>query len=92
LSKKVTIGYWLGKDFQKNGVMSRSVKYLINYAFDKLKMHRIDIAAATENMKSRKIPEKFGFTQEGVSRESEWLNDHYVDNVWYGLLENEWKK
>jgi ribosomal-protein-serine acetyltransferase len=55
-------------------------------------MHRIDIAAATENMKSRKIPEKFGFTQEGVSRESEWLNDHYVDNVWYGLLENEWKK
>jgi ribosomal-protein-serine acetyltransferase len=41
-------------------------------------------------MKSRAIPEKLGFVQEGITRQEEWLYDHYVDHVIYGLLAKDW--
>ncbi|MEO6508990.1 MAG: GNAT family protein, partial [Patescibacteria group bacterium] len=90
-NRKVVIGYWLGEEFQNKGIMTRSVKHLINNAFDTLDMHRVEIACAKENHRSRKLPTKLGFTEEGVARESAWLIDRFTDNIWYGLLKKEWK-
>ena len=44
-----------------------------------------------DNHKSRAIPERFGFKKEGMIRQAEWLYDHYVDHIIYGLLAREWK-
>ncbi|WP_110926377.1 GNAT family N-acetyltransferase [Bacillus massiliglaciei] len=85
-----TIGYWLGEEFQGKGVMTKACKALIDYGFQELDLHRIEIRAAAENKKSRSIPERLGFTEEGRVREAEWLYDHYVDHIVYGLLESEW--
>lgn len=85
------IGYWLGENFQGRGIMTRVCKVLTDYALYDLKLNKVDIHAAEENLKSRKIPERLGFTQEGKIRQNEWLYDHFVDHIVYGMLANEWK-
>jgi ribosomal-protein-serine acetyltransferase len=53
-------------------------------------MHKVEIRAASGNKKSRAVPERLGFKQEGCIRQAEWLYDHYVDHVVYGMLDLEW--
>ena len=57
------IGYWLSKNYQKNGIMTQSVKQLIKFGFDILKLDHIHISAAESNYKSRGIPERLNFVQ-----------------------------
>ena len=51
----------------------------------------LTVHVATENEKSRALPERFGFTEEGILRQAEWLYDHYVDHIVYRLLREEWE-
>ncbi len=91
LNKNAAIGYWLTKDAEGKGIISKSCKAIIDYGFRELALHRIELKAATHNLRSRAIPKKFGFTQEGILRQAEWVNNEYLDNVLYSLLSNEWK-
>jgi len=88
-NKKTEIGYWLSESFQHKGIVTRSCKALINYAFDKMDMNRIQIKAAKENLKSRSIPERIGFTYEGIERDGELHSRGFVDLVIYSLLKAE---
>lgn len=90
-NRKDTIGYWLAEDFQGKGIMTDAVKALIKYGFEQMNLNRIEILCAVQNMKSRAIPERLGFTNEGVCRQNEWLYDHFIDAVAYSLLASEWK-
>lgn len=71
--------------------MTRAVKALTHYAFHELNLNRVDIRAAVENKKSRSIPERLGFVNEGRLRQAEWLYDRYVDCIIYGMLAEDWK-
>jgi len=91
-NKIAYIGYWLGKEYQGNGIMTRVARALTDYAFNDLNINKVEIRAAVENKKSRGIPESLGFLNEGCIRQAEWLYDHYVDHVVYGMLTEEWNK
>lgn len=88
--RHVEIGYWLNSAFEKRGIMTRACRKLVSYAFEALTLNRVAILCATGNARSRAIPERLGFTQEGVLREAEWLYDHFVDLVVYSMLAREW--
>lgn len=90
--QKTSIGYWLGSAFQGKGIMTTAVRALIEFSFTSLKFNRIEIRAATGNKKSRAIPVRLGFTQEGIVREAERVGDTYFDDVVYSLLLREWKE
>jgi ribosomal-protein-serine acetyltransferase len=89
--QKTEIGYWLGASFQGKGLVTQSCRVLIDHAFNKLKLNRIEIRCGVENKKSRKIPERLGFREEGIIRQAEWLHDHFIDLVIYGMLASEWR-
>lgn len=89
-NRQVEIGYWLGSEFTGQGLMTRACRALIDFAFGKLMLNRVAILCATENARSRAIPERLGFTPEGVLRDGEWLYDHFVDLVVYSMLAREW--
>ncbi len=91
-NKTAYIGYWLGEEFQGNGIMTKVAKTLTDYAFNELKLNKVEIRAAVGNKKSRSIPERLNFVNEGCIRQAEWLYDHYVDHVVYGILAEEWNE
>lgn len=89
---KAEIGYWIGKDFTRQGYMQEAVRAMLDYGFNQMKLHRIEICTDSENLASRRIPEKLGFTLEATLREERrhHLNpDRYIDFCIYGLLERE---
>jgi len=90
-NKKTEIGYWLGQEYEGKGFITKSIKVLIDYAFDELQFNKIEIGAATDNAKSRAIPEKLGFTSEGELRDYEYINGRFLDRVIYGLKAAEWR-
>jgi ribosomal-protein-serine acetyltransferase len=89
-NKKTSIGYWLAPEFEGSGLMTRSCKALVNAAFTELGLNRLEIRAAVHNVKSRAIPERLGFSLESVNRQSQWLNDRYVDFAVYVMLAEDW--
>lgn len=89
--KCLEIGYWLDEDFNGRGIVTKSVLSMIDYAFE-LGMNKVEIRCAEGNESSRKIPIRLGFKEEGTIRDAEYLYDHYVDHVVYGMLKSEWSK
>lgn len=89
-NRATALGYWLGEAFQGRGLMTR-VRALVDHAFRDLGLNRVEVRCATENRRSRAIPERLGFRQEGVSRQAEWLYDRFVDLVVYGMVAEEWE-
>lgn len=89
-NKIAYIGYWLGEEYQGNGIMTKVASALTDYALSDLKLNKVEIRVAAENKKSRGIPERLGFLHEGCIRQAEWLYDHYVDHFVYGMLAEEW--
>ncbi|MDQ0205351.1 GNAT family N-acetyltransferase [Alkalicoccobacillus murimartini] len=86
------IGYWLAEEYQGKGIMLRVVKALIDHAFCTLNLNKVEIRVAEQNSKSRNIPIRLGFVEEGCIRQAEKLYDHYVDHIVYGVLAAEWEK
>ncbi len=83
------IGYWLGQEHNGNGIMTESVRELIELGYDYYSLNRIEIRCAADNRKSRAIPERLGFEQEGIIRRAGKLYGRYQDHVVYGLLKKE---
>ena len=88
-SNSTSIGYWLGEAHQGRGLMTRAVSALTDHAFDEWGLNRVEIHAAVGNVRSRAIPERLGFQEEGVLREYELVGDRYLDIVVYSLLARE---
>ncbi len=82
------IGYWLGQEYNGLGIMTKSVQDLIINGFHHWNLQRMDIRCAVENEKSRAIPERLGFNNEGTIRRAEKVYDKYNDHVIYGLLKD----
>ena len=90
-NRKADIGYWLGRDFVGRGIMTKACRSLVEHAFRELRLNRVEIYCAVENRRSRCIPERLGFTQEGTHRQAEWVHDHFTDLVSYSMLAREWR-
>jgi len=89
-NRKVEIGYWLAAEHQGKGLMTRACGALVDYLFQAVGLNRVVIYCGAGNRKSRAIPERLGFQQEGIHREAEWLYDHFVDLVCYSMLYKDW--
>ncbi|MNP72990.1 putative ribosomal N-acetyltransferase YdaF [compost metagenome] len=71
--------------------MTSCCRALIHHGFGAMGLNKIEIRARTDNARSRAIPLKLGFQEEGILRNVSYYNDQYYDHVVYGLLRNEWK-
>ena len=89
-NKKVELGYWIGAGFEGKGLVTDACRVLIHYAFDELKLNRVEIRCATGNAKSCAIPARLGFQFEGMLRQAQLLWHGYLDLNVFGLLISEW--
>ena len=84
--RSTSIGYWLAESAQGRGTMTSAVRALLDHAFGIWRLHRVEIRAALDNTRSRAIPERLGFNQEGILRDAERVGARHVDQVVYAIL------
>jgi RimJ/RimL family protein N-acetyltransferase len=91
---KASIGYWLGEDYWRQGIMSEALPKVLDFAFKKLKLRRLEAGVFTENKASIGLLRKFGFKQEGIERKSYRAKStgKIHDNCIHALLKKEFKK
>lgn len=63
---KFEIGYWIDTRYSGQGYMTEAVEGIADFAVRELKARRIEIRCDSRNVKSRAIPERLGFTLEGI--------------------------
>lgn len=89
--RRLEIGYQIGQNYTGRGIVTRAARAMTSYALGEMGLNKVEILCATGNAKSRAIPERLGFIQEGVIRQGENVNGQYHDLVIYGMLAQEWK-
>ena len=87
-----TAGCWLGQDYWREGFMSEAIDRALRFAFNTLKLRRINSAAFVENIASNKMQEKLGFQLEGTARKAGVCKATGIihDENLYGLLREDW--
>ena len=81
----VTLGYWMGRDFAGQGLMTEAVGMVIPFVFDTLGLHRIHAAFLPANTASRRVLEKNGFKEEGFAENYLQIDGKWCDHVLFGL-------
>ena len=90
LNKKTEIGYWLSEKHQEQGIVTKSVQKLCEFAFSNMDINRIQIKCAVNNLASIKIPIRLGFIFEGIERQGELLYGNvFTDVVVYSKLKSD---
>ncbi|MBK6444271.1 MAG: GNAT family N-acetyltransferase [Bacteroidetes bacterium] len=84
---KVEIGFFIDKDFVNKGIISKSVSFVIDYAFKELKLNKIFMRVSEDNLASRRVAEKNNFEIEGKLRKDFKTSDgELIDVIYYGVL------
>ena len=81
-----SLGYWIGQPFANQGHMTRGVSALIPFAFDVLRLHRVEAACIPTNQPSIRLLERTGFRREGHAREYLCINGLWQDHLLYARL------
>lgn len=89
-NRLTSLGYWVAEEHQGRGIVTAACRALVTHAFDHARLNRVEIRCAVGNHKSRAIPRRLKFAEEGLIRDAEWLYDHFVDHVVYAMLAREW--
>ena len=90
-NRHTSLGYWIGESLQGRGLVTAATAALLGHAFDDARLNRVEIRCAEGNTRSRAIPQRLGFREEGLLHEAEWLYDHFVDHIVYGMLARDWR-
>lgn len=83
------LGYWMGERHAGRGYMSDAVRTLIAYAFDTLRLHRIEAACLSHNAASIRLLEKVGFSREGYARSYLCIDGRWQDHLLYAMVNDD---
>lgn len=84
-TKRAEVGYWLSQPHQGKGIITRVVTKLIDIAFNELKLEKVELSAAKDNLASRAVAERVGMTLEGIITNAEKVGDRILDHAVYGI-------
>lgn len=90
--RSTSIGYWIAADRQGAGIVTSAVAALLDHAFGRWELTRVEVRAGVLNRRSRAIPERLGFREEGVLRSAERIGTRVIDHVVYAMTAREWQR
>ena len=85
-------GFAIGSPFWGSGVFEQCAPLVIGFAFDYMKVHRLEARAAVQNGRGGRALRKMGAVAEGVMRKALMCGDEYLDQVLYAILADEWRR
>jgi ribosomal-protein-alanine N-acetyltransferase len=89
VTQSATLGYWVGASFAGRGYMTAGVKAVCGFAFDALRLHRVEAACLVGNAASVRVLEKCGFSREGLARRYLKINGAWQDHILFARLSDD---
>ena len=89
VSQAGTLGYWMGAPHAGSGRMTRAVAATVDFAFSKLRLHRIEAACIPENLPSIALLERNGFRREGYARGFLKIDGAWRDHLLFALVDGD---
>jgi len=86
VSETASVGYWVGEPFARQGYMTASLPLVVDFAFERLGLHRVEAACLPSNIASRSVLARAGFQQEGYAREYLCIAGRWQDHVLFAIL------
>jgi len=84
------IEYCIGSEFQKKGFATEATKAIIDFGFNHVCFHKIQVCHKENNAASKGLIQKCGFTYEGTLRDYFYMDGKYVSRCFYSMLRSEW--
>ncbi|MFK7919929.1 MAG: GNAT family N-acetyltransferase [Ilumatobacter sp.] len=86
-----TIGYWIDQAHAGHGYTVEGVALVMQFAFEQLGLHRVEVCIVPRNERSRRIMEKLEIREEGIAQRYLEINGVWEDHVRYGITSEEWQ-
>lgn len=90
--RRVEIAYDLNPSYWRQGIMSACLACVFQYAFDVMKVNRIDAFTTTYNQPSIQLLEKLGFEQDGLLKSYRWFKDAFIDVMIFGYTRQKYRQ
>ena len=90
-NERVELAYTLSRQHWNKGLMTEAARAVMNWAFQTYSFHRLVAWSDPRNIGSWRVLEKLGMKREGLLRQHLKWNEEFRDQVYYGILRDEWK-
>ncbi|NQX66172.1 GNAT family N-acetyltransferase [Paenibacillus alba] len=87
---RAEIGYALSPIYWNQGIITESMKQVLNLGFNELDINRIEARCMIGNLGSERVMIKLGMQFEGLIREQMFVKESYINIKMYSILKNEW--
>ncbi len=84
------VGYWIDQSQAGHGYMSESLVLVARFAFEQVRLHRIQVSIIPRNHRSRRVVDKLKLREEGIALRYLEINGVWEDHVRYALTVEEW--
>jgi [ribosomal protein S5]-alanine N-acetyltransferase len=92
VAETASLGYWVGERHARRGYTAGALALTLDFAFDRLRLHRIEAACLPHNAASRSLLLKTGFREEGYARKYLCIDGEWQDHVLFAILREEWRR
>jgi ribosomal-protein-alanine N-acetyltransferase len=89
VSESASLGYWVGQRFARQGYMTEALPLVVEFAFERLGLHRLEAACLPSNLPSRAVLAKTGFRQEGYARGYLCIAGKWQDHLLFAILRDD---
>ncbi|HEY1430594.1 MAG TPA: GNAT family protein [Stellaceae bacterium] len=86
VSETASLGYWVGERFARQRYMSSALPLVVDFAFERIGLHRLEAACLPSNIPSRSLLARAGFQQEGYAREYLCIAGKWQDHLLFAIL------
>ncbi|MBA2525330.1 MAG: GNAT family N-acetyltransferase [Pyrinomonadaceae bacterium] len=86
------LGYFMGELYSEQGYMTEAMQLMLRYAFEHLRLHRIEANVQPENTASLALVKRAGFVREGYSRRYLKVCGRWRDHERWAILAEDWRQ
>lgn len=86
VAQKATLGYWIGKPYAGQGLMTEAAALVCDFAFNTLHLHRIEASCLPHNERSKGLLKKLGFEEEGYAKAYLQIDGQWQDHILWGKM------
>jgi ribosomal-protein-alanine N-acetyltransferase len=85
------LGYYVGAQYAGQGYMTEALQLMLQHAFRKLKLHRLEANIQPDNTASLALIKRAGFVREGYSRHYLKIGGRWRDHERWAILAEDWR-